>query len=129
MKHIMAYIKNRRQGFLPAAFCNQNRTAMKPLCRSRLRLHRLKNLLADVEADLHGERDHDGVADLRPAGFARGLFLDFRGELRRVLLDDGHARFNEVREELLLRLLDDVERALLHRVERTVSDVRPFAHD
>ena len=58
-------------------------------CR-RLLLHRLQNLLADVEADLYGERDHDGVADFRPAGFARGLFLDFRGELRRVLISIIH---------------------------------------
>lgn len=37
---------------------------LNPLCRSRLRLHRLQDLLADVEADLYSERDHDCVANL-----------------------------------------------------------------
>ena len=100
-----------------------------PLCRCCLLLHRLQNLLADVDADLHGERDHDGVANLRPSCLIRCLFLHLRGELRRVLLDDGYARLEEVRKELLLRLLDDVERALLHRIKRAVSDFCPLTHN
>ena len=46
-----------------ATYCN----LLQPLRSYRLLLHRLQNLLADVEPDLHGERDHESVADLRPA--------------------------------------------------------------
>ena len=104
-------------------------TYMKPLRCCRLLLHSLKNLLADVEADLHGERDHESVADLRPARLIRCLLLHLRGELHCVLLNDWHASLDEVCEELLLRLLYDVERALLHCVERAVSDFCPLAHN
>ena len=45
--------------------CNLLATYMKPLRSYRLLLHRMQNLLADVEADLHGERDHESVADLQ----------------------------------------------------------------
>lgn len=36
-----------------------------------LRLYRLKNLLAYIEAELHGKRNYNGIADLRPAVFIR----------------------------------------------------------
>ena len=39
----------------PCRFLQSGLNRYEPLCRSRLRLYSLQNLLADVEADLHGE--------------------------------------------------------------------------